>query len=101
MDVRSGQPYSAEQLVFCQSLPKIELHAHLNGSLRDSTIRCAELQCPIFRDAVSRNAITITIIIMCRELALKRSIDPELVKLTSKGVGDRHAKCKQCLEESL
>eukprot|EP00854_Cymbomonas_tetramitiformis_P015280 gene15280-18077_t len=26
-------------LEFCQALPKIELHAHLNGSIRNSTIR--------------------------------------------------------------
>ena len=32
-------PYSADQLRFCQALPKIELHAHLNGSIRESTIR--------------------------------------------------------------
>ena len=32
-------PYAEEQLRFCRQLPKIELHAHLNGSIRDSTIR--------------------------------------------------------------
>lgn len=32
-------PYTQNQLRFCQALPKIELHAHLNGSIRDSTIR--------------------------------------------------------------
>ncbi|KAL4854539.1 Adenosine deaminase-like protein [Chlorella vulgaris] len=31
--------YRPEQLEFCQSLPKIELHAHLNGSIRDATLR--------------------------------------------------------------
>ena len=30
---------SQEQLAFCASLPKIELHAHLNGSIRGATIR--------------------------------------------------------------
>mmetsp|Transcript_189 Transcript_189/g.349 ORF Transcript_189/g.349 Transcript_189/m.349 type:complete len:354 (+) Transcript_189:104-1165(+) len=29
----------AERFPFCHTLPKIELHAHLNGSIRDSTIR--------------------------------------------------------------
>lgn len=28
-------------LHFCGRLPKVELHAHLNGSLRDATIRFA------------------------------------------------------------
>ena len=31
--------YTEQQLRFCKLLPKVELHAHLNGSLRDSTIR--------------------------------------------------------------
>ena len=31
--------FTDEQLSFCEELPKIELHAHLNGSIRDSTIR--------------------------------------------------------------
>ena len=31
--------YTEEQLSFCRTLPKIELHAHLNGSLRDQTIK--------------------------------------------------------------
>ncbi|GMH33909.1 hypothetical protein BSKO_01743 [Bryopsis sp. KO-2023] len=29
---------NAVSLAFCQALPKVELHAHLNGSLRDSTL---------------------------------------------------------------
>ncbi|GJP49174.1 hypothetical protein CLOM_g8418 [Closterium sp. NIES-68] len=28
-----------QRLPFCERLPKVELHAHLNGSIRDSTIR--------------------------------------------------------------
>ena len=32
--------YTEETLRFCQALPKVELHAHLNGSIRDATIRC-------------------------------------------------------------
>ena len=41
--------YTEEQLRFCQALPKIELHAHLNGSIRDSTIRyvIAQLSCSL------------------------------------------------------
>ncbi|GAB4812986.1 hypothetical protein N2152v2_000032 [Parachlorella kessleri] len=35
----SPQLFTPEQLAFCQALPKVELHAHLNGSIRDSTIR--------------------------------------------------------------
>ena len=30
---------AAPDLQFCQMLPKCELHAHLNGSVRDSTLR--------------------------------------------------------------
>ena len=50
--------FTEEQLAFCAQIPKIELHAHLNGSIRLETIR---------------------------ELAQKHSIDPELVRLTNKG----------------
>ncbi|KAK9852140.1 hypothetical protein WJX84_011111 [Apatococcus fuscideae] len=50
--------YNQEQLAFCQSLPKVELHAHLNGSVRASTLR---------------------------ELAAEKQIDPELCKLIEKG----------------
>ncbi|KAL0042763.1 hypothetical protein WJX79_010027 [Trebouxia sp. C0005] len=32
-------PHEQNQLRFCQTLPKIELHAHLNGSIRESTIQ--------------------------------------------------------------
>ncbi|EIE25888.1 adenosine/AMP deaminase family protein [Coccomyxa subellipsoidea C-169] len=52
------QHYCEEELKFCQALPKIELHAHLNGSLRDATIR---------------------------KLAIKRQLDPSLTKLIEKG----------------
>ena len=50
--------FTEEQLAFCTQIPKIELHAHLNGSIRLETIR---------------------------ELAQKQSIDPELLQLTNKG----------------
>ena len=30
--------FSPEQLAFCRALPKVELHAHLNGSIRESTM---------------------------------------------------------------
>ncbi len=29
----------AETLEFCRQLPKVELHAHLNGCVRDETLR--------------------------------------------------------------
>ena len=48
-DVRSMSrvlPYTQDQLRFCQALPKIELHAHLNGSIRDSTIRYVTAHSP-------------------------------------------------------
>jgi len=50
--------FTEEQLAYCTQIPKIELHAHLNGSIRLDTIR---------------------------ELAQKQSIDPDLVRLTNKG----------------
>lgn len=31
--------YTEDALVFAKTLPKVELHAHLNGSVRDDTIR--------------------------------------------------------------
>ena len=31
-------PINAALLAFCQRLPKVELHAHLNGSIRESTL---------------------------------------------------------------
>jgi hypothetical protein len=34
------QPSYSSWLPFCQLLPKVELHAHLNGCVRSSTIRC-------------------------------------------------------------
>ena len=34
-----GEPLDAALLAFCRSLPKAELHAHLNGCVRDSTLR--------------------------------------------------------------
>jgi hypothetical protein len=35
-----NRPYiSEQQLSFCKRLKKIELHAHLNGSVRASTLR--------------------------------------------------------------
>lgn len=34
----AGAPAPA-LLAFCQRLPKIELHAHLNGCIRDATLR--------------------------------------------------------------
>jgi len=37
---------SAAMAEFCCRLPKVELHAHLNGSIRDTTIRCTSA-CPL------------------------------------------------------
>lgn len=43
---RLGEVLAAEDLVsrhlpLCRALPKVELHAHLNGSIRASTLLCA------------------------------------------------------------
>ncbi len=35
----AAELYSEAQLAFCRALPMVELHAHLNGSIRESTIR--------------------------------------------------------------
>ena len=32
--------YDEAMLEFCRQVPKVELHAHLNGSIREATIRC-------------------------------------------------------------
>ncbi|KAL4436777.1 hypothetical protein ABPG75_003916 [Micractinium tetrahymenae] len=36
---RDFAPYSNSTLAFCKALPKVELNAHLNGTVRDSTIK--------------------------------------------------------------
>ena len=38
MECASGRG-PEDSLPFCEQLPKAELHAHLNGSVRDSTLR--------------------------------------------------------------
>lgn len=38
-----GELYDEEMLAFCRAMPKVELHAHLNGCIRDSTIRCVRI----------------------------------------------------------
>ena len=47
-DKRLAEVLAAEDLVsrhlpLCRALPKVELHAHLNGSIRASTLLCAPL----------------------------------------------------------
>lgn len=34
----AGALFTPQQLAFCQQLPKIELHAHLNGCVRPATL---------------------------------------------------------------
>lgn len=36
---RDFAPYNNSTLAFCKALPKVELNAHLNGTVRDSTVR--------------------------------------------------------------
>ena len=40
---------SCEHLAFCRRLPKVELSAHLNGCVRDSTLRCGRRCCGLKR----------------------------------------------------
>lgn len=37
-DMSRHPPIDAALLAFCQRLPKVELHAHLNGSIRERTL---------------------------------------------------------------
>jgi hypothetical protein len=95
----------AERFPFCHTLPKIELHAHLNGSIRDSTIRSGtlillcvagvlhrvrSLWCPfIFYLSPSRSC-SVSILFISRELAAAHIASGELdsenvLKLTMKG----------------
>ena len=49
--------YDEAMLQFCTQLPKFELHAHLNGSIRDVTIRCGSARvtiCAFFHYEASR-----------------------------------------------
>lgn len=36
---------SDEDWAWCRALPKVELHAHLNGSVRDQTLRYELWEC--------------------------------------------------------
>ena len=38
-DFATQASFASSQLEFCQRLPKVELHAHLNGCVRDSTLK--------------------------------------------------------------
>ena len=38
---------SDEDWAWCRALPKVELHAHLNGSVRDQTLRYERWECSI------------------------------------------------------
>ena len=58
MDAQPLAEPSAMLLEFCQRLPKVELHAHLNGCVRESTLL---------------------------ELARLRNLDPDVMKLASRG----------------
>lgn len=60
-----AQP-SAALLDFCQRLPKVELHAHLNGCVRESTLL---------------------------ELARLRKLDPDVMKLASRGADGLLSHC--------
>ena len=58
---------SAALLAICQRLPKIELHAHLNGCVRESTLL---------------------------ELARLRNLDPDVMKLASRGATTLHRRAR-------
>lgn len=40
-EVVAAEDLVSRHLPLCRALPKVELHAHLNGSIRASTLLCA------------------------------------------------------------
>jgi hypothetical protein len=46
-------PVDAATLAFCRRLPKAELHAHLNGCIRDATLRELASQAGVAVDDVA------------------------------------------------
>lgn len=75
--------YTQEQLAFCKALPKVELHAHLNGSIRESTIRfvyptVAVLQYP------HGGPCPISFFFACRELAHSQGLSADTLAFLSK-----------------
>lgn len=43
-EVLGAEDLVSRHLPLCRAMPKVELHAHLNGSIRASTLLCAPSQ---------------------------------------------------------
>ena len=80
-------PYSADQLRFCQALPKIELHAHLNGSIRESTIRYSSRPGGASTPMTSATAL-ITVVVCLQRASRKTRTECRDPRVSFK---DRHA----------
>lgn len=78
--------YTQNQLQFCQALPKIELHAHLNGSIRDSTIRYvfADVPCSLLPLLYTRRFVSSQQTSACRALAQRQGLSEETLAFLSK-----------------
>ena len=88
-------PYSADQLRFCQALPKIELHAHLNGSIRESTIRYSSRPGGASTPMTSATAL-ITVVVCLQRASRKTRTECRDPRVSFK---DRHANfSSSCVE---
>ena len=73
--------YTPEQLAFCRALPKIELHAHLNGSIPADTLRRGTFEVNAHSEPLTDSGLGVS-----RELAAAKGITGQSYQLISKGV---------------